>query len=84
MTGLHYFLGIKDNPPGSSSCRASAIGAGQGRHGANLHLETGAGKRDQGEDGWGREERGRREATGVVLCPWEGYVDVGSSCPWEL
>ena len=59
---------------------------GRGRHGANLHLETGAGKGGPGEDGWAERKGGggRREATGVVLYPWERYVDVGSSHPWEL
>lgn len=59
---------------------------GRGRHGANLHLETGAGKGGPGDDGWAERKGGggRREATGVVLCPWERYVDVGSSHPWEL
>lgn len=43
------------------------------------------GKEAQVTMGGQREKGGgRREATGVVLCPWERYVDVGSSHPWEL
>uniref|UniRef100_F6TCW2 ORMDL sphingolipid biosynthesis regulator 3 n=1 Tax=Equus caballus TaxID=9796 RepID=F6TCW2_HORSE len=41
--------------PLSWNCRASAIGAGQGRHGANLHLET-----EQ------RQERGSRMNVGTA------------------
>lgn len=57
---------------------------GRGRHGANSHLETGAGQGGQGEDGWAVRKGGRSEAAGVVLCPWESCVDVGPSHPWEL
>ena len=57
---------------------------GRGRHGANSHLETGAGQGGQGEDGWAVRKGGRSEAAGVVLCPWASWVDVGPRHPGEV
>lgn len=50
----------------------SAIGAGQGKAWCYLHLETG--NRGQGEDGWGREERGQERG---CRC---GFVSLGGVC----
>lgn len=42
------------------------------------------GKGGRGEDEETERKGARSESTGVLLCPWERCVDMGSRHPWEL